>query len=47
MGIIDVNEAAGAPARKVYDHLQGQALLLVLKPGESLRRHTAPVDVFI
>ncbi|ADR36231.1 cupin domain-containing protein [Oceanithermus profundus] len=47
MEIIDASEATGAPARKVYDHPQGQALMVVLKPGETLRRHTAPVDIFI
>ncbi len=47
MKIIDTNEVAGAQVRKVYDHPQGQALLVVLKPGETLRRHTAPVDIFI
>ncbi|XOB99232.1 cupin domain-containing protein [Deinococcota bacterium DY0809b] len=47
MEIIDANEAAGAQVRKLYDHPQGQALMAVLKPGEALRRHTAPVDIFI
>ncbi|MBB6029723.1 cupin domain-containing protein [Oceanithermus desulfurans] len=47
MEIIDANEVAGAQARKLYDHPQGQALLVELEPGEALRRHTAPVDIFI
>ena len=47
MEIVDVNEVAGAQVRKVYDHPQGQALLVALNPGETLRRHTAPVDIFI
>ena len=47
MEIVDANDVAGAQVRKVYDHPQGQALLVVLDPGETLRRHTAPVDIFI
>jgi mannose-6-phosphate isomerase-like protein (cupin superfamily) len=33
-------------ARKIYDSKHAQAVHLSLKPGESLRRHITPVDVF-
>jgi len=33
-------------ARKLYDKDTAQAVHLELKPGESLKRHITPVDVF-
>ena len=33
-------------ARKIYDTEHGQAVHITLKPGESLKRHITPVDVF-
>ncbi len=33
-------------ARKIYDSQHVQAVHITLKPGESLRRHITPVDVF-
>ena len=33
-------------ARKIYDTEHGQAVHMTLKPGESLKRHITPVDVF-
>lgn len=33
-------------ARKIYDEEKAQAIHLTLKPGESLKRHITPVDVF-
>ena len=33
-------------ARKVYDNENAQAVHLILNPGESLKRHITPVDVF-
>jgi quercetin dioxygenase-like cupin family protein len=36
----------GVDARPIYDHENAQVIVLTLKPGESLRRHITPVDVF-
>jgi quercetin dioxygenase-like cupin family protein len=36
----------GVDTRKIYDHENALAVHLTLKPGESLRRHITPVDVF-
>ena len=33
-------------ARKIYDTKRGQAVHITLDPGESLKRHITPVDVF-
>lgn len=33
-------------ARKIYDTEHGQAVHITLNPGESLKRHITPVDVF-
>lgn len=33
-------------ARKIYDTNFAQAVHIKMKPGESLRRHITPVDVF-
>ena len=33
-------------ARKIYDTENAQAVHITLKPGESLKRHVTPVDVF-
>ena len=33
-------------AKKLYDKEHGQAMHIELKPGESLRKHITPVDVF-
>ena len=33
-------------ARKIYDTKNAQAVHIKLNPGESLRRHITPVDVF-
>ena len=52
MKIVRVKEAEPIPnphnveAKKIYDTENGQAIHLSLKPGESLRRHITPVDVF-
>lgn len=32
--------------RKIYDTENAQAVHITLKPGESLKRHITPVDVF-
>lgn len=32
--------------RMIYDHDHGQAVVIALKPGEALKRHATPVDVF-
>ncbi len=36
----------GVKASKLYDEPHGQAMHIKLDPGESLRRHITPVDVF-
>jgi quercetin dioxygenase-like cupin family protein len=36
----------GVDARPIYSHEHAQVIVLSLKPGESLRRHITPVDVF-
>ncbi len=33
-------------ARRIYDNKNAQAVHLTLNPGESLKRHISPVDVF-
>ncbi len=33
-------------ARKVYDSEHATAVVITLQPGESLKRHITPVDVF-
>ena len=32
--------------REMYNHESAQAMLMALKPGESLKPHKTPVDVF-
>jgi len=36
----------GVDARKLYDTEHAQVMHLTLKPGEQLKRHITPVDVF-
>ena len=36
----------GVDARPIYSHPNAQVIILTLKPGESLKRHITPVDVF-
>ena len=36
----------GVDARQIYVHKNAQVVVLTLQPGESLRRHITPVDVF-
>jgi mannose-6-phosphate isomerase-like protein (cupin superfamily) len=36
----------GIDARKIYDTEFAQAVHILLKPGELLKRHATPVDVF-
>jgi len=36
----------GVDARAIYSHPNAQVIVLTLKPGESLKRHITPVDVF-
>lgn len=33
-------------ARKIYDSLHAVAVVITLQPGESLKKHATPVDVF-
>ncbi len=47
MEIVDAVQKSGAQVRKIYDHEAGQVLMVTLEPGENLRRHSAPVDIFI
>jgi mannose-6-phosphate isomerase-like protein (cupin superfamily) len=47
---IDNEEVTDNPhnvdARKIYDTNHAQAVHITLNPGESLKRHITPVDVF-
>jgi quercetin dioxygenase-like cupin family protein len=36
----------GADVRMLYNHESAQAIHITLKPGESLKRHITPTDVF-
>ena len=52
MKIVDVASLSVSPnphgvdARKVYDTEHATAVVITLKPGEALKRHITPVDVF-
>ena len=52
MKIVEVSKAEitqnphGVDARKFYDTEHAQAVVVTLKPGERLKRHITPVDVF-
>lgn len=36
----------GVDARPIYAHENAQVIVLTLQPGEALKRHITPVDVF-
>ena len=36
----------GVDARPIYNHENAQVIVLTIQPGESLKRHITPVDVF-
>jgi quercetin dioxygenase-like cupin family protein len=52
MKITDVTKLVSGPnphhvdARKVYESPHAMAVVITLKPGESLKKHITPVDVF-
>ncbi len=52
MRVIDVNDSTPMPnphgidARRLYDQEHAQAVVIRLEPGQQLRRHITPVDVF-
>lgn len=52
MNVIEVSNASVSPnphgvdARKIYDTEHAQAIVITLKPGERLKKHLTPVDVF-
>lgn len=52
MKIIEAKKAEATPnphgvhASRIYDSERAQAVHILLKPGESLKRHITPVDVF-
>ena len=52
MKIIDVDDVDisknphDVDARRIYDTENAQAIHMTLNPGESLKRHITPVDVF-
>ena len=52
MKIIDVANVISGPnphhvdARKIYDSPHAVVVVITLKPGESLKKHITPVDVF-
>ena len=41
-----VDNPHGVDVRKLYDSEHAQTMHITLKPGESLKRHSTPVDVF-
>ncbi|NTW09669.1 MAG: cupin domain-containing protein [Anaerolineaceae bacterium] len=52
MKITDVSKVVSGPnphhvdARKIYDSPHAIAVVITLQPGESLKKHITPVDVF-
>lgn len=52
MKITDVSQVVSGPnphhvdARKIYESPHAMAVVITLKPGESLKKHITPVDVF-
>ena len=52
MKITDVSTVISGPnphhidARKIYDSPHATAVVITLKPGEALKKHLTPVDVF-
>ncbi len=52
MKITDVATVVSGPnphhvdARKIYDSQHAMAVVITLKPGEALKKHITPVDVF-
>jgi quercetin dioxygenase-like cupin family protein len=52
MKITDVSQMVSGPnphhvdARKIYESPHAMAVVITLKPGESLKKHITPVDVF-
>jgi quercetin dioxygenase-like cupin family protein len=52
MKIIEVAKIVSGPnphhvdARKIYDTDNAMAVVITLQPGESLKKHITPVDVF-
>jgi quercetin dioxygenase-like cupin family protein len=52
MKITDVAKVVSGPnphhvdARKIYETTHAMAVVITLQPGESLKRHLTPVDVF-
>ncbi len=52
MQIVEVRKAEPTPnphgvdARRIYDKEHAQVVHLTLEPGQSLKRHVTPVDVF-
>jgi quercetin dioxygenase-like cupin family protein len=52
MKITDVSKVVSGPnphhvdARKIYDSPRAMAVVITLRPGESLKKHITPVDVF-
>lgn len=52
MKITDVAQVVSGPnphhvdARKIYDTQHAMAVVITLQPGEALKKHITPVDVF-
>jgi mannose-6-phosphate isomerase-like protein (cupin superfamily) len=52
MKIVEIKDVKSSPnphdvdARKIYDTENAIAVHMTIKPGESLKRHVTPVDVF-
>ena len=41
-----ISNPHGVDARKLYDSQHAQAVVITLEPGQRLKRHITPVDVF-
>jgi mannose-6-phosphate isomerase-like protein (cupin superfamily) len=44
--VLDKPNPHGVSAKKIYDSEHAQVIHMTLKPGESLKKHVTPVDVF-
>lgn len=44
--VLDKPNPHGVSAKKIYDSEHAQAIHMTLKPGEALKKHVTPVDVF-
>ena len=43
---VSFQNAHGVDAKKIYDTPETQVIHMALSPGQALKRHTTPIDVF-